>query len=101
MIVAISSMMGSMADNTSGGSILYRSTKAGLNAAMKSLALDLGQHGVGVSILHPGWVQTDMGGQKAPTTPEESIAGMRRVIDGYTPAYSGRFVDFRGNEVPW
>lgn len=101
LIVAVSSLLGSMTGNTSGGSILYRSTKAGLNAAMKSLALDLASQGIGVLILHPGWVKTDMGGENAPTQPFESIAGMRRVIDNFMPADSGRFVNFSGESVPW
>jgi hypothetical protein len=54
-----------------------------------------------VLILHPGWVKTDMGGKEAPTLPAESVAGMRRIIDDYTPALSGRFLDFRGAELPW
>ena len=99
LIVAVSSLMGSIADNSSGGSIMYRSSKAALNAAMKSLALNL--EGVGVLILHPGWVRTDMGGQNAPLSPPESVSGMRQVIEGYTPADSGRFIDFRGNAAPW
>lgn len=101
LIVAVTSLMGSIADNTSGGSIVYRSGKAALNAAMKSLSIDLRSRGVGVLLLHPGWVQTDMGGPNAPTPPEESIAGMRRVIDGYRLEDSGRFLDFRGRELPW
>lgn len=101
LIVAISSLMGSMADNTSGGSLIYRSSKAALNAAMKSLSLDLADAGVGVLVLHPGWVKTDMGGPNAPTAPADSISGMRRVIEAYTPADSGRFIDYRGNEAPW
>lgn len=64
LIVSVSSLMGSMADNQSGGSLLYRSSKAALNAAMKSLAVDLAPRSVGVLILHPGWVRTDMGGAK-------------------------------------
>ncbi|MFM8333749.1 MAG: SDR family oxidoreductase [Candidatus Methylumidiphilus sp.] len=101
LIAAVSSLMGSMADNSSGGAILYRSSKAALNAAMKSLALDLAGQGVGVLILHPGWVKTDMGGPNAPTLPADSIAGMRQVIEAYTPKDSGRFVDFRGQTAPW
>jgi NAD(P)-dependent dehydrogenase (short-subunit alcohol dehydrogenase family) len=101
LIVAITSLMGSIADNTSGGSILYRSAKAALNAAMKSLAIDLKSQGVGVLLLHPGWVRTDMGGPNAPTLPSESIAGMRRVIEDYRPADTGRFLNFRGEELPW
>lgn len=101
LIVAVTSLMGSIADNTSGGSILYRSAKAALNAAMKSLSIDLRDNGVGVLLLHPGWVKTDMGGPNAPTLPAESIAGMRRVIEDYRPADTGRFLNFRGEELPW
>lgn len=101
LIVAISSLMGSMADNTSGSALIYRSSKAALNAAMKSLALDLAGIGIGVLILHPGWVKTDMGGPNAPTLAADSIAGMRAVIDAYTPADSGRFLNVRGHNVPW
>lgn len=101
LIVAITSLMGSMSDNSSGGSILYRSSKAALNAAMKTLSIDLRDRGVGVLILHPGWVKTDMGGDNAPTDAAESIAGMRRLIDGFTSADSGRFVNFRGDTQLW
>lgn len=101
LIVAITSLMGSIADNGGGGSIMYRSAKAALNAAMKSLSIDLRGRGVGVLLLHPGWVKTDMGGPNAPTLPEESVSGMRRVIATYAPSDSGRFLDFRGQELPW
>ncbi|MBM4200775.1 MAG: SDR family oxidoreductase [Gammaproteobacteria bacterium] len=101
LVVAVSSLMGSIADNGSGGSMLYRSSKAALNAAMKTLSIDLRTTGIGTLILHPGWVRTDMGGPEAPTLPPESVAGMRRVIEGFTPALSGRFLDFRGSEMPW
>jgi NAD(P)-dependent dehydrogenase (short-subunit alcohol dehydrogenase family) len=101
LIVAMSTLMASMADNGSGGSILYRSSKAGLNAAMKSLALDLKPQAIAVLILHPGWVKTDMGGENAPTSPEESIAGMRKVIDEFTLEKSGTFLNFKGVQQPW
>ena len=101
LIVAITSLMGSMGDNSSGGSIMYRSSKAALNAAMKSLSIDLKDRGIGVLMLHPGWVKTDMGGLQAPTSAEDSIAGMRKVIKHFKLAWSGRFVDFRGDELPW
>ena len=101
LIVTISTLMASIADNTSGGHILYRSSKAALNAAMKSLSLDLQPQGIGVLILHPGWVQTDMGGAQAPTTPETSIAGMRRVIEAFRPAHTGQFINFRGEALAW
>jgi NAD(P)-dependent dehydrogenase (short-subunit alcohol dehydrogenase family) len=101
LIVAISTLMGSIGDNTSGGHILYRSSKAALNAAMKSLALDLRDQGIGVLILHPGWVRTAMGGPQAPTLPAESIAGMRQVIEAWRPEATGQFVNFRGEVLPW
>lgn len=101
LMVAITSLMGSMADNSSGRAIFYRSSKAALNAAMKTLSIDLRPSGIGVLILHPGWVRTDMGGQQAPTQPSESVHGMRHVIDGFRLADTGRFFDFRGEELPW
>jgi NAD(P)-dependent dehydrogenase (short-subunit alcohol dehydrogenase family) len=101
LVVAISSLMGSMTDNRGGGSIYYRSSKAALNAAMKSLSIDLKPQGIGVLILHPGWVKTDMGGSNAPTEPTESIGGMIAVIDAFRSEQSGRFVNFRGEELPW
>lgn len=101
IIAAVSSLMGSVGDNTSGGSIMYRSSKAALNAAMKSLSINLAGLGVNVLILHPGWVKTDMGGENAPTLPIESIAGMRHVIETATSADSGHFIDFRGQQAPW
>lgn len=101
LIANVTSLMGSIADNTSGGSVIYRCSKAALNAAMKSIAIDLRDRGVGVLLLHPGWVQTDMGGPNAPTSAADSIAGLRRVIAAFRPEESGRFVDFRGREIPW
>lgn len=101
LIVAISSLMGSMADNDSGGSIFYRSSKAALNAAMKSLAIDLKNQSVGVFIFHPGWVKTDMGGPNALITAEQSVAGMRALIDNFSLDQSGSFVKYDGTPMPW
>lgn len=100
-IVAITSLMGSMSDNSSGGSYIYRSSKAALNAVMKSLAADLKDKGISVAMLHPGWVKTDMGGPSAKIESSESIAGMRQVIDAMTVENSGRFLNYDGNELPW
>ncbi|WP_166041467.1 SDR family oxidoreductase [Sphingosinicella sp. YJ22] len=100
-VVAITSKMGSIADNESGGGIIYRSSKAALNAAWRSLAIDWRGRDLAVAMLHPGWVQTDMGGAQAPTPSEESIAGLRRVIAGLTREQSGSFLDYQGNEIPW
>jgi NAD(P)-dependent dehydrogenase (short-subunit alcohol dehydrogenase family) len=100
-IATISSKMGSLADNTSGGSIIYRSSKAAVNMVAKTLAVDLQPMGVTSVIFHPGWVKTDMGGPKALITPTESVAGMRKVINGLTPADSGKFLAYDGRIVPW
>jgi NAD(P)-dependent dehydrogenase (short-subunit alcohol dehydrogenase family) len=101
LIVNISSLMGSLADNTSGGSILYRSSKAALNAAMKSLSIDTRELGIGVLILHPGWVQTDMGGANALIDSKTSVSGMCAVIDGFTLGQSGTFIKYDGSPMPW
>jgi NAD(P)-dependent dehydrogenase (short-subunit alcohol dehydrogenase family) len=101
LIATVSSLMGSMADNTSGGSLLYRSSKAGLNAAMKTLALDLRPKSIGVMILHPGWVRTDMGGQNAPLAVEESVSGMLKQIKQFTLEQTGSFIRFDGGVAPW
>ena len=101
LIVCISSKMGSMADNTSGGAYLYRSSKAALNAVVRSLAVDLAERGVTVMAFHPGWVSTDMGGHGASVTPAVSVHGMRQVIERLTPADSGRFLNYQGEEIPW
>ena len=101
LIVNISSLMGSMADNDSGGSILYRSSKAALNAAMKSLAIDLKNNSIGILTLHPGWVKTDMGGPNALIDAHESISGMRTLIDNFSLEQSGSFVKYDGTALPW
>lgn len=101
LLVAISSLMGSIADNDSGGSILYRSSKAALNAAMKSLAIDLREQGIGVLIFHPGWVRTDMGGPNGLIDVDESISGMRQVIAEFDLSQSGCFVKYDGSAMPW
>lgn len=99
-LVAITSLMGSIADS-SGGALIYRASKAALNAAFKGVALALKDDGVAVAVLHPGWVSTDMGGAGAPVTPERSVAGMRRVIQALTLGQTGGFKDFEGRDLPW
>jgi NAD(P)-dependent dehydrogenase (short-subunit alcohol dehydrogenase family) len=101
LIVSISSGLGSIALNDSGGSYPYRASKAALNMVVKGLAADLAARGVVAVALSPGWVQTDMGGSSAELTPEESVAGLRAVIDGLTPADSGRFLNYQGEDRPW
>ncbi|PKO92232.1 MAG: short-chain dehydrogenase [Betaproteobacteria bacterium HGW-Betaproteobacteria-1] len=100
-IVTVSSKMGSIDDNTSGGSYIYRSTKTAANMVMKSLAIDLKPKGIASTILHPGWVRTDMGGPNGLIDAPESVAGMRRVIEALTLENGGRFVAYDGKEIPW
>lgn len=101
LIVAITSRMGSIDDNASGGSYFYRASKAALNAVMKSLSIDLKERGITVAVLHPGWVKTDMGGADALIDVGPSVAGMRKVIAGLKPQDSGKFLGFNGDEIPW
>jgi NAD(P)-dependent dehydrogenase (short-subunit alcohol dehydrogenase family) len=101
LVLTITSHMGSIAEIGSGRSYAYRSSKAALNAAMKGIALELKPRDIGVLLLHPGWVNTRMGGPDAPYTAEESVRGMRRRADGFRPEHSGRFFRFDGSEIPW
>jgi NAD(P)-dependent dehydrogenase (short-subunit alcohol dehydrogenase family) len=101
IIVAISTLVSSISQNTSGGSYIYRSSKAALNAAMRSLSIDLKPKEIIVALLNPGWVRTDMGGSGAHLDAFESVAGMREVIGRLSAANSGRFYNYDGTELPW
>lgn len=101
IIASISSKMGSMDDNTSGGAYLYRSSKAALNMVVKSLSLDLKEPGITAVVFNPGWVLTDMGGPNAMITVQQSVSGLRRVIAKLTPADSGKFFNYDGAEIAW
>lgn len=100
-IVNLTSRMGSIEDNSSGAAYSYRASKAALNMVTRSLAIDLGPEGFICAVLHPGWVMTDMGGESAPVTTEDSIAGMLCVIDSLSAEDNGEFYDFTGATVPW
>jgi len=99
-LIAISSRLGSiaMADN---GRYAYRASKTALNMEWKGLSIDLGGRGVICTVLHPGWVQTDMGGSSAPLTIDQSVPAMIKVIDGLSPKDNGRFINYDGSEIPW
>lgn len=101
IIATVSSLMGSVAENTSGNFYAYRASKAAVNMIMKTLALDLAARGITAIALSPGWVQTDMGGPNAPLTPPEAVAGMRAVLDKVSLNDSGKFFHFDGRELPW
>ena len=100
-LVYLTSKMGSIEDNTSGGSYIYRSSKTALNQVVKSLSLDLAAEGLTAIVIHPGWVQTDMGGANALIDTQTSVSGMVAVIDKLTSADSGRFYNYDGNSIPW
>ncbi len=101
IIACLSSKMGSMADNGSGGSYIYRSSKAALNAVVKSMAVDLRADGIKCVALHPGWVKTEMGGPNAEITTRESVTAMFDILQSLQPADSGRFIDIDGTDIPW
>ena len=91
LIVSLTSGMGSLADNTSGGSIAYRSSKTAVNMVMRSLAIDLAPRGITCVVVNPGWVQTDMGGAHATLTPVESVgraAMTNNRVRGILPSFA-------------
>lgn len=100
-IANITSLMGSIDDNGSGGSWAYRISKAALNMANRNLAHEVSPQGVTAVVVHPGWVQTDMGGVSAPLSIDTSVAGMIRVIEGLSPHDGGKFFDYEGDVIPW
>lgn len=100
-IVTMSSKMGSVDDNTSGGSYIYRSSKAAVNMVMKSLSIDLKPYGIAVVTLNPGWVQTDMGGPNGLIDSQTSVTGLRKVIADLSLASSGKFIGYDGSEIVW
>lgn len=101
LVVSMTSHMGSIAEITAPGDYYYRSSKAALNAAMKGLSIALKDRGIGVLLLHPGWVKTRMGGGEAPLTPNESVAGMRSLVDRFSMEMTGRFFRYNDTEIPW
>jgi len=101
LIVTITSGMGSISDNSSGGAFAYRTSKAAVNMVMRSLAVDLAPRGITCVVINPGWVRTDMGGPNARLTAAESVTAMRRLIDKLGPAQSGKFFNHDGREYAW
>ncbi len=101
-VVCITSALGSItrAEGLSFG-LSYGMSKAALNMGVKKLASELKGRGIALVALHPGWVQTDMGGAGAPLQPPDSIRGMLEVIDKLTTADNGRYLTYAGEELPW
>lgn len=100
-VANLSSQLGSIANTTRFGTPSYAISKAAQNMATVQLAHALRERGIVVVALHPGWVQTDMGGAQASEVPEDSVAGLRKLIDGLGPDDSGRFLDWTGATLPW
>lgn len=101
LVIAISSRMGSVADNQMGRAYSYRASKAALNIVMKSLAIDTKDQGVKVLILHPGWVMTNIGGENANQTPEQSVNAMRELIAKHSAAAHADFYSYDGSQIEW
>ena len=100
-IATLTSKMGSIDDNTSGESYSYRSSKTAVNMVMKSLSIDLKPYGISVVTLHPGWVQTDMGGSNALISAQTSVNGLRKVIADLSLVTTGQFIAYDGKAIPW
>lgn len=98
--IAITSGMGSNA-NAGGGMHAYRTSKAGLNKLVSTLAQDWRSDGIVAVPISPGWVKTDMGGPDAPLSPAQSVGAMRQVIAGLTLAQSGKLFDYDGAALAW
>ncbi|MEJ2763249.1 SDR family oxidoreductase [Photobacterium sp. MCCC 1A19761] len=101
IIACLSSKVGSMTENTSGGGYIYRSSKAALNSVVKSLSNDLLPQGIKTVALHPGWVQTEMGGPNALISTSTAATGLKQVLDSLEAHQSGSFLDYQGNLIPW
>lgn len=100
-LATLSSKMGSIDDNTSGGSYIYRTSKTAVNMVMKSLSIDLAPAKIAVVTLHPGWVLTDMGGPNALIDAQTSVAGLRKVIEHLNLKNTGKFIAYDGKEIAW
>ena len=100
-VANISSLMGSIDDCLSGRSYAYRTSKTGLNMITKILSVEGRDTDVSVSCYHPGWVQTDMGGERAPVQAHESVEGLIGLIEMQDGERSGRFFEYTGVELPW
>lgn len=100
-IANISSQLGSIGNTTRFGTPSYDISKAAQNMASVLLARALEERGIVVLALHPGWVQTEMGGANAQVAPADAVHGLLQVIDAATPAQSGSFLDWRGEALPW
>ncbi|KAM9470175.1 C-signal-like isoform 1-T1 [Clarias gariepinus] len=106
-VINVSSLLGCLERHCREGEYVfiklysYRVSKAGLNMVTRCLAIDLQDDGILCAVVHPGWVQTDMGGEKAPLTLEESIPPLLAVISALSEKDHGQFLDYEGQNLPW
>ena len=100
-LIFVSSYYGSIAGAAAEGNYYYRSSKAALNMVVKKLSLELADEGFICISQSPGWVKTDMGGDAAELTPEQSITRVRKFIADLTPAHNGGFFSSQGEPLPW
>ena len=100
-IVMMSSLMGSISDCMSGRSYAYRASKTALNMFSIAMKNELESQGISILIMHPGWVETDMGGPHAPLSVEESVSGIMQRIEEQTLEMTGRYVQFDGTPIEW
>lgn len=99
-IITLTSMVGSLGLNTTGGLYAYRASKAAVNAVMKSMAIDLGRRGILATAIHPGWARTDMGGPGADISVADAVAGVRDVISRLVPEQCGQVLAWDGSVLP-
>jgi NAD(P)-dependent dehydrogenase (short-subunit alcohol dehydrogenase family) len=100
-LAVISSRMGSIGEREAPNGSLYRASKAALNSVLKDASLVFGPQGATCAAFHPGWVQTDMGGEGAALPVEKSVADLRRTLAGLTPADNGGFFNHDGSVIAW
>jgi len=100
-IINMSTMMGSISDNTGGGQYAYRAGKAALNMVTKSLSVDLKSDGILAVVLHPGWVRTDMGGANGLIDTETCVSGILNVLGELNENDTGSFIKYDGTRLPW
>ncbi len=100
-LICISSIMGSIALNHEGGSYLYRSSKAALNAVVKALSVDLAEEGIRALAIHPGWMNTDMGGEAAPLSAADSAVTLLETLAKLDKSRTGEFLSYSGEKLPW
>ncbi len=101
VIANMSSRLGSISAAEKGGSYPYRTSKCALNMVTKLLSIDLADRGITTIAMHPGWVQTDMGGDAADITVDQSVRGLRALLDRIGQDDNGGFFNYDGTALPW